>query len=93
MLHCIQAGPPGSAAIMGGDMRAGQRVRMKELPQFVKALRLEEPASGTVLCSYSAGRRSDARELIDVRLDSQITLWGVAASAFEDAQQASPRKS
>jgi hypothetical protein len=73
-------------------MRAGQRVQLKQLSRLAEAFRLKDATCGTVLCSYSAERRPGAREFLDVRLDSQVTLWGVAASAFEDAQQSAARK-
>ncbi|MDP2355156.1 MAG: hypothetical protein Q8M31_03735 [Beijerinckiaceae bacterium] len=69
-----------------GDMRTGQRVRLKALPKVAEALKLNTQTMGTVLCIYEVGKRSCARSvLLDVRLDSQVTLWGVAAEAFEDS--------
>lgn len=67
-------------------MRAGQRVQLKPLPKIAEALKLKTQTTGTVLCSYQVARRSRVRnELLDVRLDSQVTLWGVAADAFEES--------
>lgn len=67
-------------------MRAGQRVQLKPLPKIAEALKLKTQTSGTVLCSYSVLHKARPRhELLDVRLDSQITLWGVAADAFEES--------
>jgi hypothetical protein len=63
------------------DMRTGQRVRLKALPKVAEALKLKTQTMGTVLCIYEVGKRPCARS---VRLDSQVTLWGVAAEAFED---------
>ena len=66
-------------------MRTGQRVRLKALPKVAEALKLNTQTMGTVLCIYEVGERPRARSvLLDVRLDSQVTLWGVAAEAFED---------
>jgi len=65
-------------------MRAGQRVQLKALPKVAEALKLKTRTTGTVLCSYRLAQRKSGRtELIDVRLDSHVTLWGVAADAFE----------
>ena len=67
-------------------MRPGQRVQLKPLPQIAEALSLKTQTAGTVLCSYKLVRRKPGRnELLDVRLDSQVTLWGVAAEAFEES--------
>ncbi|MBX9760852.1 MAG: hypothetical protein K2Y29_18895 [Beijerinckiaceae bacterium] len=67
-------------------MRPGQRVQLKALPQIAEALSLKTQSSGTVLCSYNLERRKRGRnELLDVRLDTQVTLWGVAAEAFEES--------
>ncbi len=67
-------------------MRAGQRVQLKPLPKIAEALKLKTSTAGTVLCSYSVLHRSRSRhELLDVRMDSQVTLWGVAADAFEES--------
>ena len=67
-------------------MRAGQRVQLKPLPKIAEALKLKTDTSGTVLCSYSVLHRARSRhQLLDVRLDSQVTLWGVAADAFEES--------
>lgn len=66
-------------------MRAGQRVRLKAHPNVAEALKLHTQTMGTVLCIYEVGKRPCARRVrLDVRLDSQVTLWGVAAEAFED---------
>lgn len=67
-------------------MRAGQRVQLKPLPQIAEAFKLNTRSTGTVLCSYRLARRKAGRtELLDVRLDSELTLWGVAAEAFEES--------
>lgn len=73
-------------------MRAGQRVQLKALPQVAEALRLKTQTAGTVLCSYKlVGRKPGRNELLDVRLDSQVTLWGVAADAFEESSTGLPQ--
>lgn len=70
-------------------MRPGQRVQLKPLPQIAEALRLKTQTFGTVLCSYRLARSKPGRsELLDVRLDSHVTLWGVAAEAFEESAMA-----
>ncbi len=67
-------------------MRAGQRVQLKALPKVAEALKLNSRTTGTVLCSYAVAlRRRGRQQLLDIRLDSQVTLWGVAADAFEAA--------
>ncbi|MFN3892297.1 MAG: hypothetical protein ACK4MV_18040 [Beijerinckiaceae bacterium] len=66
-------------------MRAGQRVQLKPLPQLAEAFRLGARSTGTVLCSYRLARDMVGNEFLDIRLDSQITLWGVAADAFEES--------
>lgn len=67
-------------------MRAGQRVQLKSLPQLAEVFRLGAPVAGTVLCSYEVLRSSRTQaEYLDVRLDSHVTLWGVAAEAFEES--------
>jgi hypothetical protein len=67
-------------------MRPGQRVQLKPLPRIAEALSLKAQTAGTVLCSYNVMRRKSGRNvLLDVRLDSQVTLWGVAAEAFEES--------
>jgi hypothetical protein len=77
----------------GGVMRAGQRVQLKPLPQIAEALKLGSPATGTVLCSYRLDRRALTRhELLDVRLDTQVILWGVAADIFEESAPALPQQ-
>ncbi len=66
-------------------MRTGQRVRLKTLPKVAEALKLHTQTMGAVLCIYEVARRPRSRSVfLDVRLDSQVTLWGVAADAFED---------
>jgi hypothetical protein len=75
-------------------MRAGQRVQLKALPQVAEALKLAAPTAGTVLCSYMVTRKKSGRsELLDVRLDSEVTLWGVAAEAFEVSAPQQSRQS
>ena len=67
-------------------MRRGQRVHLKSSPEVAEALRLKGRSAGTVLCSYRVPSRTSGRkELLDVRLDSNVTLWGVAAEAFEES--------
>jgi hypothetical protein len=85
MLHCVMSNFSKRANDLEADMRTGQRVRLKALPKVAEALKLKTQTMGTVLCIYEVGKRPCARSVrLDVRLDSQVTLWGVAAEAFED---------
>ena len=85
MVQCVMSNFSRRANDLEGDMRTGQRVRLKALPKVAEALKLKTQTMGTVLCIYEVAKRPRARTvLLDVRLDSQITLWGVAAEAFED---------
>ncbi len=85
MVQCVMSNFSRRANDLEGDMRTGQRVRLKALPKVAEALKLNTQTMGTVLCIYEVGERPRARSvLLDVRLDSQVTLWGVAAEAFED---------
>jgi len=85
MVQCVMSNFSRRAYDLEGDMRTGQRVRLKALPKVAEALKLNTQTMGTVLCIYEVGERPRARNvLLDVRLDSQVTLWGVAAEAFED---------
>ena len=85
MLHCSRYGISDFERFVGGDMQAGQRVQLKSRP-LAEAFSLKTSSTGTVLCSYKvAGRKPGCNELLDVRLDSQVTLWGVAADAFEES--------
>lgn len=94
MVQCVMSNFSRRANDLEADMRTGQRVRLKALPKVAEALKLKTQTTGTVLCIYEVAKRPRTRTvLLDVRLDSQITLWGVAAEAFEDGFAGQPQSS